>query len=335
MPKKFKTVPTNASFDAKNNQWELGERDAKGRQIGEWKFWWGTTGHLCAISFFEDAGKKETFTRFHPDGTWSVKATYVNGKPVPGTMICTQRSRNKTTELIMTQSPELKNVFRVEELFLGKGRSKWKNLDEKNRRIDLEGNVLLTPEAYAKNFSGFDLPEKLAQLVDLQNELGIENFAQGFALLADDKGLIKNFCGSDGKPFASKANTKEFLAALMPLADANGTGSGYVVWNDGKSKSIDQMPIVIFGDEGGVFVVAQNLSELLQIVAADIEPSVDLDGVTFYRGADEDGSAQIGAFRKWLKENFGVTAAKKPEQLVRKAQKKTQSAFEAWLKSLS
>jgi hypothetical protein len=55
----------------------------------------------------------------------------------------------------------------------------------------------------------------------------------------------------------------------LPIASATGTGSMYAAWNDGKAKAVEDMPTVVFGDEGGVHVVAENLEGLLSILAAN------------------------------------------------------------------
>jgi hypothetical protein len=151
----------------------------------------------------------------------------------------------------------------------------------------------------------------------------------------EDKGLLKAFCDPDGEPVASRAKRKDFLAALLPIGSANGTGSGYFIWNDGtKKKNVADMPVVVFGDEGGYYVVAENLNDLLAIVGADVEPMVDFDGVSYYKTPDHEGSPEIAAFRAWLTAH-GITPAKKPDAIVKKAQAKLKKPFAAWLKTLA
>jgi hypothetical protein len=272
-------------------------------------------------------------TRYHPDGTFSHNGVVIDGEVMPGTTYVLQRSKNKTTELALVGEPAYKAVFRMEKHCIRKKVFRWRNFDAKGRRITLEGELLPSAEQYAKNFPGFSLPETLASLIEFQNDYGIENFAEGFAALPDDQGLLKGFCGPEGR-LVSRAKDKQFLAALMPLATANGTGSGYFLWNDGGTKRLDEMPVLIFGDEGGHHVVAENLKCLLQIVGADVEPMVDWDEVSYYKTPDHEPSAQIRAYTTWLKETVGVAAAKKPELLVRQAQRKHKRAFDAWLGTL-
>jgi len=318
-PKRLKGVPKEAVFNKHEDEWELGKTDRKGKRVGEWKYWWVTTGHHCGTSFYENGGKKETRTRFHPDGTYSQKGIFVDGSIMPGTTFYMQKSRTKTTELAL-QIPEYKNVFRMEELYIRKGLSRWKNFNAKGQRIDLDGDLLLTPEDYANNFPGFDVPNELVELVEFQNQVGAECYSDGFALGTDDKSFLKLW-----------SKRREFLANLMFIADANGTGSDYFFWNHGASKTLDKMPVVIFGDEGGVHVVASNLSELLQILSYDVEPMVSLEGVDFTK-CDYEPRPAIRAFRKWLKETCGITKPRKPDQLVKRAQATYKPDFDAWTK---
>jgi hypothetical protein len=326
VPAKKKGIPDAAVYQPDLEEWGLGKRDRAGKRVGAWQFWWPSTGHLCGKSFFAQNARKETLERFHPDGTHSHQGITLDGKPMPGTMYLLQRSKTKTTELAL-QIPAYKAVFRMEQFVISKTVSKWKNFDRKGRRIDLEGNLLhhVDPAKYAKNFKPYKLPSILEKLVAFQNDVGSEDFAQGFVLDADDKGLAKGTCDSDGK------RMKLNLAALLPIAAATGTGSWYFAWDNGTSKRVEAMPIVVFGDEGGQHVVAQNLGELLQIVATDVEPMVNWDEVVYFKNKDEDPSREIGAYRAWLKRELGL-APGKPKALVAKAQARFEAAFQAWLK---
>jgi hypothetical protein len=334
-PSKPKSVPDQARYDAASQEWEFGSLDKKGKPIGEWRYWWRTTGHLCCISHYEDGGRKNTYSRFHPDGTYSCKGVDINGSAAPGSVIYYQKSKKPTTELAIS-GPEYKKVFRVEETYIRKGLSTWRNFDAKGRRIEMDGTLIpqLDPTKYSKNFGRLGLPDLLKKLVEFQNDVGIEMFAQGFALTLDDKGLLKGFCKPDGTRVASKAKQKEFLEALLPIGAANGTGSVYVAWNHNDATKVDDMPIVVFGDEGGFHVVAENLNDLLAIVSADVEPMVHWDKVDYDNSEDHEPSPAIAAYRTWLKDN-GIQRASKPNSLVRTAQKRYHGAFATWMSSFS
>ena len=60
----------------------------------------------------------------------------------------------------------------------------------------------------------------------------------------------------------------------MPFAQATGGGSFYALWSDGQTKTTSDMPVVVFGDEGGAHVVAENVRGLLQLLTYGVEPMV-------------------------------------------------------------
>ena len=115
---------------------------------------------------------------------------------------------------------------------------------------------------------------ELNSLKNLQDRLGSESFADGFALLeyGDTSGVV----GWSADP--------EFTAKLVPFAQANGSGSFYALWRLDDRADLAALPVVVFGDEGGLHVVARNLRELFQLLGFDSEISVDWDSAYFYRG---------------------------------------------------
>src|SRR3982751_5280671 len=110
-PNKRKGIPEAAVYNAEDEQWELGKRGKNGKEIGTWKYWWPSTGHLCGVSQFTMGGRKEQRERYHPDGTISHQGVMLDGNIAPNTWYTMQRSRTKTTELAL-QIPEYKAVFR-------------------------------------------------------------------------------------------------------------------------------------------------------------------------------------------------------------------------------
>jgi hypothetical protein len=67
-PTRPQTVPTTAVWNAGENEWELGEKNAKESEIGEWKWWLAPLGHLVCHTFFDGRGNMIRSTRFHPNG---------------------------------------------------------------------------------------------------------------------------------------------------------------------------------------------------------------------------------------------------------------------------
>ncbi|SKA28720.1 hypothetical protein SAMN04488128_10321 [Chitinophaga eiseniae] len=73
-----------------------------------------------------------------------------------------------------------------------------------------------------------------------------------------------------------------FLAQLIPFAQANGSGSFYALWQHNDSTDLNELPVGVFGDEGGEYGVAENLNRFLQLLTIDAEPMI-FDGVNYFR----------------------------------------------------
>jgi hypothetical protein len=174
----------------------------------------------------------------------------------------------------------------------------------------------MTPSQFAANFSGIETPHELASLLAFQNDQsGFESYSEGFGLLRDDKGGLRSW-----------STDEVFLARLSPFAQANGSGSFYALWADGAGN----LPVIAFGDEGGVHVVAESVRGLLQILAFDAEPMIDHDGVTYYKSDGKQPSSDHAAYLAWLGE-LGLDAADDPTDIVAAAQGKHKAAFDQWI----
>lgn len=162
----------------------------------------------------------------------------------------------------------------------------------------------------------------LNSLYELQTEVGSEEYAEGFELTdyGDTSGL------------ETWSVDREFLNKLVPFAQANASGSLYALWNHAEGSHLTNVPVVIFGDEGGQHVVARSLAELLQIVGYDAEASVDHDEVYFYRGADDyEASPGRERYVQWLGDELGVEPTEDPAALVAAAQRELGAAFDSWI----
>jgi hypothetical protein len=180
---------------------------------------------------------------------------------------------------------------------------------------------MATLQEFSKNFDGKAVPEALSQLLEFQEEAGFENYAQGFGLLYDDKGGLKN----------GWSNDPAFLSRLMPFAQANGSGSFYALWQYENAVGLHRLPVVLFGDEGGEYIVAENIKGLLQLLTLDVEPMV-FEEVSFYKDAGHEPSDYAKNYKKWLKSRFALDAIEKAEQIVGPAREKYQASFDAWKK---
>ncbi|WP_343632833.1 hypothetical protein [Fluviicola sp.] len=176
-------------------------------------------------------------------------------------------------------------------------------------------------QAFKENLGVSDLPEALEKLIQFQNEhSGFEEYAQGFGVLIDDKSGIKSW-----------SEDEAFLERVHPFAQANGSGSIYALWDKDASGNLDGLPVVVFGDEGGVHVVASNILELMQMLLFDSEISVDFDEVYFYKDEDDyEESEGHATFKDWLKKEFNLDPVEDPDTLVQEAEEKYKENFDRW-----
>jgi hypothetical protein len=181
---------------------------------------------------------------------------------------------------------------------------------------------MTTKAEFAKNFPGGVTPPELEKLLDFQESgPGFEGYAEGFGLYYDDKGLFKTW-----------STEPLFLDALIPFAQATGGGSVYALWSGGKAKHPSGMPVVIFGDEGGTHVVADDLKRFLQLLTFGPEPMVEHDCVTYYKAKDFEPREGLAAYVAWLKEEWDLAPIDDAKTLVKAAQDKHQAAYVAWFK---
>ena len=181
---------------------------------------------------------------------------------------------------------------------------------------------MLELSEFAKNFNGLLIPEELVKLLKFQNEVSATDFySDGFELIVDTEKIgLKTY-----------SEDEVFLTSIIEFANADYTGSTYGFWLKDGSKKLNEVPIVAFGSEGGFHIVAENISELLQILTFDNEPMIDWDEILFYKGDDYKPRLFSETYKKWLSENFDLKSIENPNSLVKKAQDKYQSAFYKWM----
>jgi hypothetical protein len=176
-----------------------------------------------------------------------------------------------------------------------------------------------TLEEFALNFGGNPVPEALARLWDFQDDTGFESYCEGFGLIPDDKSGLEN--GWSDNP--------AFLEKLMPFAQANAGGSFYALWQYDDAVALDELPVVLFGDEGGEFVVAENINAFLRLLTLDTEP-MTYQEASYYKGEDDDATEYSGEYRNWLKKHFDLDAIEEESTILAPAREKYQARFDEW-----
>ena len=178
----------------------------------------------------------------------------------------------------------------------------------------------MTLEDFKKNFNN-QITNELALFFEINEELGFENYSQGFGLYEDDKSGISSW-----------SEDEDFLDKLMPFAQANGSGSMYVLWNNDSNKSLNELPVIVFGDEGGYHIVAKNIFEFMQLLTFDTEISVDHEEAYFYKDEEDyEESENLPEYKVWLKENFNLDPVEETESILENAQKAYKAEFDKWI----
>jgi hypothetical protein len=146
--------------------------------------------------------------------------------------------------------------------------------------------------------------------------------------------LSESFCLSlfDGSSRNSWSKDPQFKSTFLEFAVANGSGSSYAFWLC--NKELSACAIVVFGDEGGIHVVAQSISEWLLLLTFDCEISVSHDSAYFYREEDDidyEPSDSHIAFTNFVRDNINkqpLTSMTECDAIVEAAREQYQAVLE-------
>lgn len=179
----------------------------------------------------------------------------------------------------------------------------------------------LSFEEYSRSFDGYEIPAIVKALFDF-DKLEQEYYSSGFELY--------DYISKQGLKVFSKDEI--FLSSFIEFAQANGSGSTYAFWLPDGNTDLEKAPIAIFGDEGGVFIVAENIRQLLQILTYDTEPSVSWEEVYYYKSEDES-SARSQEFKEWVLKMYDIEPIDNADDLVQQAQEKYQEELKNWMQN--
>lgn len=182
----------------------------------------------------------------------------------------------------------------------------------------------MTIKECSLNFMGYPVPTILVDLLAFEADNPINDYySESFELIVNDKYELRTL-----------SQEPTFLNQLFPFAQADNNGSFYAFWLD-KGQDLNTAPIVVFGSDGGYYVVAQNLLSLLILLSLDVEPMIDEDGVYYYKDEENyEPSLYSRKFKKWLREYYFLSPISTnfaAEQLVEEAQDLYQELFLLWM----
>ena len=190
----------------------------------------------------------------------------------------------------------------------------------------------MVKQEFTALFKGYKIPKELKSLLEFQVSENIPSYySNAIFLMTEETSLIENY-----------STDEAFLKSFIPFAEANSSGSIYAFWiENNDTEDLTNAPIVAFGDEGGIFVVASNIQELLQIAAYDVEAVVYEDEFYFpdKEVLEEDGEFTAAEFNMeyldWLRSDAKlkpILTIEGVDEIVEKAQTTYQEKLEQYSK---
>jgi hypothetical protein len=175
---------------------------------------------------------------------------------------------------------------------------------------------------FSVQFGESKIPNDLIKLFEFEYQLGNQFYSESFYMHSIDKTGLKTW-----------SENEEFYNQFIEFAKANGTGSSYAYWLI--DDDLNNCPIVVFGDEGGVHIVAENTSKLIQLLTYDVEISVDHENIYYYKyEEDYQESENREEYLDWVKENFGydpILTKEETESIINEAKEKYQIKLNEFL----
>ncbi len=186
------------------------------------------------------------------------------------------------------------------------------------------------------------------ELVKFDKEYGEEAYAEEFWIVDDKDDFFEYWLALE-----DKEKMKEYSQSVKVFASADGTGARYAFWFADGNTDRNKAPIIYYGSEGEIVLVAENIKDLIKMLSYGCEC---MDG-SFYHGIYEEDYEDydnflayfityipnILSFRKWMKDTLGIKPvsiknlenneegeSKEIEKLQKKAKKKYQKSFDIW-----
>ena len=149
-------------------------------------------------------------------------------------------------------------------------------------------------------------------LKEFNEKYGGESYSEGFFLTADEDDFWDSWLGDE----LPKEKKKDFSKSVKIFAGADGTGGHYAFWFNDKNYDENTAPVVFFGSEGEVNLIASSIRDLIKILSLGVE----ISNGSFSRSCwDEyDDSEEICfdaflerypnflTFRKWMKDTLEI-----------------------------
>jgi len=199
-------------------------------------------------------------------------------------------------------------------------------------------------EEYKTVFKAYTIPKTLKLLAEFEEQAGSETFNESF-YLGTEENAFDTFFDDD----TSQEMRDDYTDHMLPFGVADGTGGFVCFWVREGEDDLEKAPIICYGSEGSIDVVAQNLTEFIEMLSFGAE-CMD---ASFYHPMDdydEDSDFQnfksefihynpnFLAFRVWMKETLNITPVPDWEEecsevvdaLIENAVEKLTKDFDVW-----
>ena len=137
---------------------------------------------------------------------------------------------------------------------------------------------------YKKAFGKYEVPLTLKKFAMFEEEAGCGNtFNRNFDLMVDED-AFSTYLDEDE---LSEKEIASYNDALLPFATTDGTGGIVAFWIKKGNDDLEKAPIISFGSEGYIGVVAQDLKEFIKLLSFGAE-CMDASFYHSFNEYDED-----------------------------------------------
>ncbi len=149
--------------------------------------------------------------------------------------------------------------------------------------------------------ANYQLPKALVALYAFEEQYGAELYSQSFCLdtQEDDYSYLINF--------KSLKQEIEYRKHIKKFAHVDGTGGFVAFWIRDENRDLENAPIINYGSEGSIRIVAKNINEFLRILSFDVEL---MDGSSYKMKSDYEESPYKSEYIAWLRDELSLEPVK-------------------------
>lgn len=225
-------VPENAIYNEQDKQWNLGDKNQDGKEVGQWKAW-HEQGHLCCITEYGDGTPPFAYQRIHPDGTLAQQGNWYGGNKFLGT-IRFVKSEQPTPEYYPTGgADEAENVWIAEFDYPEEGiYVAQRYFDRNNHLVSSDGDLLPERPAAVSERAHFvkqaysntswvmgTVDTRIGKYIGDYCEWDLGGTVVVKRLYSEAGDVLENHEYSNGKPFVSKVYDNDNLEQTFYYRD--------------------------------------------------------------------------------------------------------------------